>query len=67
MALPKRRHCNARRDKGRAHWKPKVVNLTRCPQCAKAIASHRVCPSCGWYRGRQVMQIAAQKDKEQSS
>ena len=64
MALPKRRHCNARSDKDRSQWKTKVASLTRCPQCAKAIASHRVCTSCGWYRGRQVVQIAKPDDKQ---
>ena len=61
MALPKRKHCSARRDKRRSHWKAVVAGSTRCPQCARAIASHRVCPHCGFYRGRQVVRVASDK------
>ena len=63
MALPKRRHAKARRNKRRSHWTPKGLSLTRCPQCAQAIVPHRVCPLCGHYRGRQVITVAAKADK----
>ncbi len=63
MALPKRKHSKARRDKSRTHWKIKVLSLTTCPQCAKAIIPHRVCPQCGYYRGRQVVLIKEKKTK----
>jgi large subunit ribosomal protein L32 len=57
MALPKRKHSKARRDKSRTHWKLAVPALTRCAQCAKPVSPHRACPSCGYYRGRQVVVI----------
>lgn len=57
MALPKRKHCQARRDKRRTHWKLSMASLTKCPQCAKAIRAHQVCPHCGFYRGRQALTI----------
>lgn len=58
MALPKRKHCQARRNKRRSHLNLPVKSLTRCPQCARPVLSHRVCPFCGMYRGRQVIEIA---------
>lgn len=67
MALPKRKHSKARRDKSRTHWKLAMPVLTKCPQCAQPILPHRACPSCGHYRGRQVVVIAAKKQKEPSS
>ena len=63
MALPKRKHSKARRDKSRTHWKLKVISLTNCPQCAKPILPHRVCPQCGYYRGRQVVLIQEKPKK----
>ena len=62
MALQKRKHCQARRDKRRSHWKAPLVGLTKCPQCASAIPPHRVCPRCGSYKGRQVIDMG-KKDK----
>lgn len=61
MALPKRKHSQARRNKRRAHWTLPIRSLSRCPQCARAIVPHRVCPHCGSYRGRQVLSVAKEE------
>ena len=61
MALPKRKHSKARRDKSRTHWKLKRLSLTKCPQCAQPLLPHRACLSCGTYRGRQVLVVAEKK------
>jgi large subunit ribosomal protein L32 len=66
MALPKRKHSKARRDKSRTHWKLVLPSLTTCPQCARPIAQHRVCPQCGYYRGRQVLVIKEKKKPDQA-
>ena len=62
MALPKRKHSKARRDKSRTHWKLTVPPLTKCPQCARVVVPHRVCPFCGYYRGRQVLVIPSKEE-----
>ncbi len=67
MALPKRKHSKARRDKSRTHWKLAVVSTTRCPQCAQVVRPHHMCGHCGYYRGRQVVLIPAKKEKKSSS
>ncbi len=64
MALQKRKHCQARRDKRRSHYKLQVAALSRCPQCAKVIMPHRVCAYCGYYRSRQVVVIREKKTTE---
>ncbi|MBI2174296.1 MAG: 50S ribosomal protein L32 [Candidatus Omnitrophica bacterium] len=66
MALPKRKHSKSRRDKSRTHWKLKLSSLTKCPQCAAAIMPHRICTSCGYYRGRQLVTIPQPKEKAKS-
>ena len=66
MALPKRKHSKARRDKSRTHWKLAAPSLTKCPQCAQPVIPHRVCAKCGFYRGRQVLVIAEKKQPERS-
>lgn len=67
MALPKRKHSKARRDKSRTHWKLAVPALTACPQCAHTVIPHRVCGNCGYYRGRQVLVIREKKKRSEGS
>ena len=33
--------------------------LGRCPQCSSRVLPHIACPSCGYYKGRQVLTIEA--------
>jgi large subunit ribosomal protein L32 len=37
----------------------KLPQLNQCPQCAAPYVPHRVCPSCGFYKGRQVITVKA--------
>lgn len=55
MAVPKRRHSTTRRDKRRTHDAITLPNPSACPQCGEAKMPHRVCPSCGSYKDRQVV------------
>jgi large subunit ribosomal protein L32 len=55
VALPKRRHSPARRDKRRAHWYLKAPQLTPCPDCRALKLPHQACPTCGNYAGQKVM------------
>ena len=59
MAVPKKRMSSSRRDKRRAnHDKITAPNLKPCPNCGELMLSHRVCPACGHYRGREVVAVA---------
>lgn len=56
MANPKRRHSKARRDKRRAHDGLSRPGTSLCTNCGEVKLPHRVCPSCGHYRGREVIE-----------
>ncbi|MBA2123671.1 50S ribosomal protein L32 [bacterium Unc6] len=64
MALPKRRHSQARRDKSRTHQRVSGLPSTDCPQCGAIRLTHRVCSSCGYYRGRQMVIVKSKKEKK---
>ena len=60
MAVPKRRVSKARRDKRRySTWKLEAPTLEKCNQCGEYKRPHRVCPECGYYNGRQIVQKEA--------
>jgi large subunit ribosomal protein L32 len=56
MAVPKRRTSRSKRDKRRAHDALAPPARSRCPQCKEPKLPHRVCPNCGTYRGREVIE-----------
>ncbi len=58
MAVPKRKSSNARSGSRRAHHFKKPIQLLYCPQCSTAIPSHVVCPNCGYYMGRPIVEVA---------
>lgn len=65
MANPKKKHSPARRDSRRsANWKLEMGNLSKCSQCGAAVMSHRVCPSCGYYKGELALAPKVKKKKE---
>ena len=55
MPSSKRKHSKSRRDKRRANWKLTIPGLVECPQCHTLIKPHRVCPECGFYKGKSVV------------
>ena len=57
MPNPKRRHSKERRDKRRTHDALAMPTLSKCPQCGEPKLPHRVCASCGTYRGVEVLNV----------
>ena len=62
-ALPKRKVAKARRGQRRSHNKLTPPSLINCPQCNNPKLSHIVCPVCGTYAGRDVVEIKSPKKK----
>ena len=55
MAVPKRKSSHARKNTRRSNvWKLDAPALMKCPQCGEFKTPHRVCGSCGYYKGREV-------------
>ena len=60
MAHPKHKLSKQRRDKRRTHDFAPVPTLSVCPNCGATVMYHRVCPECGFYRGRQIIEKSAE-------
>ena len=63
-ALPRRKVSSHRRGNRRSHQALTPVQLVACPQCGEMARPHSVCPSCGTYKGAQVVKIKEEKKKE---
>jgi len=67
MAVPKQGHTRAKVGKSRMHKYIKKVYLSLCPKCKKPVLSHTVCLNCGFYKGKEVINVLAnltKKDKK---
>jgi large subunit ribosomal protein L32 len=60
MGVPKRKKSKMRIRQRKAHITAAVAQVTACPNCSAPQQAHRVCPSCGHYRGRQVVTVAVE-------
>ena len=59
MGVPKRRMSKMRLRTRKAANRPQAPQLSLCSQCGARVLSHRVCPSCGFYKGKQVVSVNA--------
>lgn len=62
---PKRKHSKARRDRRRANDALQTANLVACTNCGTMILPHNVCPNCGFYKGREVVEVKKEDKKKQ--
>lgn len=60
MAVPKRKTSKARRDKRRSSvWKLSAPTLIKCSHCGEYTVPHKVCSTCGFYDGKEVIKKEA--------
>lgn len=55
--LPKRKISKGRRDRRRTHDSLKSPHLVVCTNCGEKHLPHYVCPNCGHYAGREIIEI----------
>ncbi|MGZ8482248.1 MAG: 50S ribosomal protein L32, partial [Candidatus Limnocylindria bacterium] len=54
---PKRKVSKARQGERRAHLAISAPPLVECDHCHELKRAHHVCPTCGWYAGREAVAI----------
>jgi large subunit ribosomal protein L32 len=57
MPNPKRRHSKRRTSTRRAHDGLTRAIASECANCGATKLPHRACPSCGFYKGRAVLEV----------
>jgi large subunit ribosomal protein L32 len=63
MALPKRKTAKARKGRRRSHHGMAAPILISCPQCHSEKLPYHVCPTCGSYDGRDVIEVKSPRPK----
>jgi len=61
--LPKRKLSKGRRDRRRSQDALKAKNLVICSNCGEMRLPHTVCPSCGFYKGREIVSVEKESSK----
>ncbi|MEW5816467.1 MAG: 50S ribosomal protein L32 [Spirochaetota bacterium] len=58
MAVPKYKTSKARTRRRKAiNMKLTPPDLVECGTCGNKVTPHRVCPKCGFYRGKKVLEL----------
>jgi large subunit ribosomal protein L32 len=57
MAVPKRRKSKMMKRHRRAANRWHAPIFSKCGECGSTVPGHVACPSCGYYKGRQVIDI----------
>ncbi|MHA6258604.1 50S ribosomal protein L32 [Sporosarcina sp. CAU 1771] len=55
MAVPKRRTSTTVTKKRRTHVKLDLPGMTTCDNCGETKLAHRICKSCGHYKGKEIV------------
>ena len=64
MPEPKKHKTKGGRNRRRSHLALKKTTLVHCDHCSKMKLSHRVCPSCGFYKGKEIVDVLARELKK---
>ena len=58
------RHTRSHTKNRRSHHALSAPRLSKCANCGAEHIRHRMCGECGTYRGREVVDIVAQKERK---
>ena len=60
------RHTRAHTGNRRSHHALKGAAFSKCSHCGAMRVPHTVCTACGYYRGRNVLNLVAKAEKKQA-
>ncbi len=63
--VPKQRKTKSRQANRRMHLYLKRLLLVSCPKCGKSVLPHTVCRNCGYYKGKEVIDVMKKLTKKE--
>lgn len=58
------RHTKGHTGNTRSHHALTAPRISNCPDCGAPHLRHRICETCGKYRGKQVVDVIGQIEKK---
>ena len=58
---PKRKHTSGRRDRRRSQDALTAQTTVACSNCGEMRLAHHVCPNCGHYKGKEIVEVKEEK------
>lgn len=62
--VQKKKRTKSQGRRRASHFALKKTGLSKCAQCSRSVLPHHACDYCGYYRGRQVMEVESKKLKQ---
>lgn len=59
------RHTPSHTKNRRSHHALRAVIFASCPKCHADVLPHRMCSNCGFYRGREVVDVLKKLTKKE--
>ena len=59
------KHSKGKRNRVRSHHALARQQFSVCSHCHQPTLPHIICQNCGYYRGRQVIDVLAKLDKKE--
>ena len=60
-----KKHTKGKRNRRRSHLALNKTFLAVCAQCGKAVLPHHICAYCGFYNGKEVIDVMAKLTKKE--
>jgi large subunit ribosomal protein L32 len=64
MGVPRAHSTRAQKGRRRSHLALRKLGLVSCPHCRKLITPHAVCKYCGFYNGKEIINVIARELKK---
>lgn len=61
MTIPRHHLAKGRQKRRRSHLGLEPKFLVACSHCQRKIVPHRVCPFCGYYKGKEIIAVLARE------
>lgn len=65
MAVPKRRIATSKKKRRRGNIFISTPQLVKCSKCGKPVLPHTVCGYCGYYKGKEYINVMAKLEKKE--